>query len=369
MLGEKPSVLSAILKYHNTESMRQVINDALDIHGGRGVCEGPSNYLAACFKSGPVSITVEGANILTRSMIIFGQGAIRCHPWLLEEMRAATDPDEDSGRKRFDAAFTAHVGFTLSNAVRALVDALSGSVFAGAPRDAGPLAAYYRRLGRMSAAFAFVADVALLMLGGEMKRREKLSARLGDVLSHLYMSSAVLKHYDDTARPAADLPLARWALEHSLYTMQTRLEEVLANFPSRWVGRVLRVIDVSARPILAIAGRTDWARRSPRSCCIHQRRARPLTRGMFPAPTPTIPLAGSSTRWRRSSPQPIERRIYQETSRCASTTHSRRRPSVARSTERHRRRGSRAAAHGGTRNASRHRRRRFLPRTARRRVG
>jgi acyl-CoA dehydrogenase len=137
VLGEKPSVLSAILKYHNTESMRQVINDALDIHGGRGVCEGPSNYLAACFKSAPVSITVEGANILTRSMIIFGQGAIRCHPWLLEEMRAATDPDEGSGRRRFDAAFTAHVGFTLSNAARAFVDALSGSMFAGGPRDAG----------------------------------------------------------------------------------------------------------------------------------------------------------------------------------------------------------------------------------------
>ena len=242
VLGEKPSVLSAILKFHNTETMRQVVNDALDIHGGRGVCEGPSNYLASCFKSVPVSITVEGANILTRSMIIFGQGAIRCHPWLLEEMKAASDPDEQSAQRRFDEALTSHVGFTLSSAARALVDALTGSLLAGTPRDAGPLTSYYRKLGRMSAAFAFVADVTLLTLGGEMKRREKLSARLGDVLSHLYMGSAVLKHYDDSARPAADLPFARWALEHSLYTIQTRLEEVLANFPLRWASWLLRAL-------------------------------------------------------------------------------------------------------------------------------
>jgi acyl-CoA dehydrogenase len=242
VLGEKPSVLSAILKYHNTESMRQVVNDALDIHGGRGVCEGPSNYLANYFKSCPVSITVEGANILTRSMIIFGQGAIRCHPYLLEEMRAATEPDADAAQDRFDRALTAHIGFTLSNAARACVDGLTLGLFARMPRDPGPLSGYYRKLGRMSAAFAFVADVALLVLGGEMKRREKLSARLGDVLSHLYMASAVLKRHEDSARAAADLPLARWALEHSLHTMQTRLEEVFCNFPSRWLGTLLRVI-------------------------------------------------------------------------------------------------------------------------------
>jgi acyl-CoA dehydrogenase len=275
------------------------------------VCEGPSNYLAACFKSGPVSITVEGANILTRSMIIFGQGAIRCHPWLLAEMRAATDPDEGAGRERFDAAFTAHVGFTLSNAVRALVDALSGSVFAGAPRDAGPLAACYRKLGRMSAAFAFVADVALLMLGGEMKRREKLSARLGDVLSHLYMSSAVLKHYDDTARPAADLPLARWALEHSLYTMQTRLEEVLANFPSRWLGRLLRII---VFPL----GRS-WRLPDDRlgakvaALVLHPSAARDrLTRGMFLSTDRDDPVGRLEHALEAViAAEPIERRIYQ----------------------------------------------------------
>jgi acyl-CoA dehydrogenase len=242
VLGEKPSVLSAILKYHNTEGMRQVVNDAMDVHGGRGVCEGPSNYLIKYFKSGPVSITVEGANILTRSMIIFGQGAIRCHPYLLTEMRAASAVDEAAALAPFDEALMSHMGFTLSNAARALVDGVTFSLFARAPRNAGPLARYYRHLSRMSAAFAFVADLCLLLLGGELKRREKLSARLGDVLSHLYMSSAVLKRFDDCARPATDIPLARWALEQSLHSVQTRLDEVLANFPSRWIGWIARRI-------------------------------------------------------------------------------------------------------------------------------
>jgi acyl-CoA dehydrogenase len=157
-------------------------------------------------------------------------------------MLAAGEPDAATARVRFDAAVTAHVGFTLSNAARALVDGLTGALLRPAPRGAGPVRAYYRQLGRMSAAFALVADVALLLLGGAMKRREKLSGRLGDVLSHLYMGSAVLKYYDDCQQPAADLPLARWALDHSLHTMQTRIEEVLANFPSRWLGRILRVL-------------------------------------------------------------------------------------------------------------------------------
>jgi acyl-CoA dehydrogenase len=241
-LGEKPSVLSAILKYHNTEGMRRVVNDALDVHGGRGVCEGPGNYLAVPYKSLPVSITVEGANILTRSMIVFGQGAIRCHPYLLAEMEAAAAGDTEEARVRFDAALTAHVGHTLANAIRAFVDGLTGALFAPVPRDAGSLARYYRRLARASAAFAFVADVALLVLGGAMKRREKLSGRLGDVLSHLYFGSAVLKHYDDCGRPATDLPLACWSLEQSLWTIQRRLDDVLANFPVRWLGLLLRVI-------------------------------------------------------------------------------------------------------------------------------
>ncbi len=240
-LGEKPSVLSAILKYHNTEGMRQAVNDAMDIHGGRGICMGPSNYLARPYRAIPIGITVEGANILTRSMIIFGQGAIRCHPYVLDEMLAASEPDAPTALNRFDHALFRHIGFTISNAVRALVLGLTGARLARAPAT-GPTRRYFRQLSRMSAAFALVADVAMLMLGGKLKRREKLSARLGDILSHLYLASAVLKRHEDDDRPAADMAFVAWSVEHSLYEIQTALEGVLANFPSRFVGRLLRLI-------------------------------------------------------------------------------------------------------------------------------
>ncbi|MEE8463554.1 MAG: acyl-CoA dehydrogenase [Gammaproteobacteria bacterium] len=240
-LGEKPSVLSAILKYHNTEGMRQCLNDAMDIHGGRAVCCGPRNYLVSTYRTVPVAITVEGANILTRSMIIFGQGAIRCHPYVLKEMLAVADEDPKQGLRDFDRAMFAHIGFTISNAVRAIVDALSGSRLVSVP-DIGPLTQYQRRLSRMSAAFAFVADVAMLMLGGELKRREKLSARFGDILSHLYFGSAAIKHYEDQGRCPEDLVLAQWVLEESLGIIQERLDAILRNFPSPLAGRLMRLL-------------------------------------------------------------------------------------------------------------------------------
>ncbi len=238
-LGEKPSVLSAILKYHNTEGMRQVINDAMDIHGGKGICMGPSNYLGSVYRAVPVGITVEGANILTRTMIIFGQGAIRCHPYILDEMRAVADEDLHRGLINFDKAFFGHVGFTVSNAVRAFVMGITGSLFVRTPK-AGITSHYYRQLSRMSSAYAFVADVTMLILGGKMKRKEKLSGRLGDVLSHLYMASAVLKKFDEDGRPSADMPLVNWAMRDSLYHMQDALEGVLHNFPIPIVGKILR---------------------------------------------------------------------------------------------------------------------------------
>ncbi len=239
--GEKPSVLSAILKYHCTEGMRQVVNDSMDVHGGRGVCMGPRNYLARAYQAVPISITVEGANILTRSMIIFGQGAIRCHPYLLKEMEAAMMADDSKAVDQFDRALFAHIGFTISNGLRSLFLGLTGARLAKAP-DAGNASRYYRQFTRMSSAFAFVADVALLMLGGEMKRKEKLSARFGDILSHLYMGSAILKGYEDQGRPSADLPLLEWTCQDSLYTIQTRMEEILLNFPSRIVGWLLKLV-------------------------------------------------------------------------------------------------------------------------------
>ncbi|HSC46991.1 MAG TPA: acyl-CoA dehydrogenase [Gammaproteobacteria bacterium] len=239
--GEKPSVLSAILKYHCTEGMRQVLADAMDVHGGRGVMLGPRNYLARAYQAVPVSITVEGANILTRSMIIFGQGAIRAHPYLLKEMEAASSDDQVKALVEFDRALFAHIGFTVSNAARALFLGLTGALLVSAP-STGSVRRHYRQLSRMSAAFTFTADVALLMLGGEMKRREKLSARFGDILSHLYLASASLKHFEDQGRPESDLPLVEWACRDSLYVMQTRLEEILRNFPSRPMGWLLRVL-------------------------------------------------------------------------------------------------------------------------------
>lgn len=237
--GEHPSVLSAILKYNLTEAQRRVVNDAMDVHGGKGIVEGPNNYLAHAYKSLPISITVEGANILTRSMIIFGQGAIRCHPYLLREMSAAGDADAARGRREFDRALFAHIGLTLSNAVRSLIHGLTGARLARSPVS-GPTAVYYRRIARMSAAFSLTADVALLLLGGKLKIKERLSGRFADILSHLYMSAAVLKRFEDDGRPSDDLPHVQWALDDSLALVQERLDSILGNFPSRTWGVLLR---------------------------------------------------------------------------------------------------------------------------------
>jgi acyl-CoA dehydrogenase len=239
--GEKPAVISAMLKYHNTEGMRKVINDAMDVHAGRGVCDGPSNYLRSTYSMVPVAITVEGANILTRSMIIFGQGAIRCHPFVLDEMLAAADPNEAAGLARFDALLFKHIRFTIRNAVRAVLHGLTGARFARTPRS-GSLGNHYKQLTRMSAAFAFLADVALLVLGGQLKRRESLSARFGDILSHLYMASAVLKRFDDDGAKNEDRPYVDWALQDALATIQERMISILQNFAPRWLGSTLKIL-------------------------------------------------------------------------------------------------------------------------------
>jgi len=237
--GEKPSVISASLKHHDTEGFRDVINDAMDIHGGKGICEGPHNYLANAYRSIPVAITVEGANILTRSMIVFGQGAMRCHPYLIGEIMAAQNDDAAQASRDFDQALFGHLGFTARNAARAFVYGVSRSRLAPAPRP-GPTAKYFRRLARMSAAFAYVADMTLLTLGGELKRKEKLSGRFADALIHMFVCSAVLKHYEDTGRPQADLPLVEWSAKYCLYRVQDALDEILRNFPVTWLGIALR---------------------------------------------------------------------------------------------------------------------------------
>ncbi|MFQ5581637.1 MAG: acyl-CoA dehydrogenase [Mariprofundaceae bacterium] len=238
-IGEKPSVISAIVKYYLTENMRQLIDDAMDIHGGRGICLGPSNYLGRIYQTVPVGITVEGANILTRSMIIFGQGAMRCHPYLQEEIAAANEEDEEKALARFDAALFGHLGYSVSNAARAFVYATSGGLLAPSPVS-GPTASYYRKLARFSAATAALADVSLLVLGGAFKRKEKLSGRFADALGYMYLCSAVLKRFEDDGRPKADLPLVQWSCEHCLHKIQHALDGVIRNFPVRPIAWKLR---------------------------------------------------------------------------------------------------------------------------------
>ncbi len=239
--GEKPSVVTAILKYHNTEGMRQVINDAMDVHGGRGICMGPSNYLARAYQSIPISITVEGANILTRSLIIFGQGAMRCHPHLIEEVTAASLENKEEGLNRFDQALFKHLGYAVCNGARSFLYGLTRSRLAPSPIN-GPTRGYFKRLARMSASYAFVSDFAMLFLGGGLKRKEKLSGRFADALSYMYLSSAILKRYEDTGRPVEDLPFVEWSTKYCLYNVQDALDEILRNFPSVIVGQVLRLI-------------------------------------------------------------------------------------------------------------------------------
>ena len=235
--GEKPSVPSAMLKYHITEMGRQVANDAMDVHGGKGIQLGPRNYLGRNYQVVPVAITVEGANILTRSLIIFGQGAIRCHPFVLREMNAARTKNVDE----FDSALFGHIGFTISNAVRSFVMALTHARFTRVP-DVGETKRYYQHIVRFSASFAFAVDVAMLTLGGYLKKKENLSARLGDVLSSMYLASMVLKHHENQGRPAEDLPIVEWACRNQMYRAQEQLHDFLRNFPNRFLGGCLRVL-------------------------------------------------------------------------------------------------------------------------------
>jgi acyl-CoA dehydrogenase len=238
--GEKPSVPSAMLKYHLTEYGRSVANDAMDIHGGKGIMLGPRNYLARGYDLVPVAITVEGANMLTRSLIIFGQGAIRCHPFVLREMNAAREKDKRKALRDFDAALFGHIGFTISNAVRSMVMALTLARFSHVPAT-GSTQRFYQHINRFSASFAFATDVAMLTLGGYLKKKESLSARLGDVLSCMYLSSMVLKHYENQGRPEDDLPMVEWACRTLLYKAQEQLHSFLRNFPNRFLAGFMRL--------------------------------------------------------------------------------------------------------------------------------
>lgn len=240
-LGEKPSVLSAILKYHLTERGRECISHAMDVHGGKGIIMGPNNYLGRSWQGAPIFITVEGANILSRNLMIFGQGAIRCHPFVLKEMALAGREDHDQALKEFDGLLMQHIGFAVSNAASTLVLNLGVGHFEKAPGNRLSQG-YFRALNRQAAAFALLADLSMMLLGGELKRRERLSARLGDVLSHMYLASAALKRYHDLDSPDHLEPLFTWAMEESLGESERALDELLSNFPNKVLGCLLRVI-------------------------------------------------------------------------------------------------------------------------------
>ena len=239
--GEKPAVPSAIAKYHCTEMAREVARDAMDIHGGKGVILGPKNYLGRGWQASPISITVEGANIMTRSLMIFGQGAIRCHPWVLKEMQAATHPDPDTRLREFDRTLFGHIGFAVSNAVRSLVLGLTGARIGKVPGDSNTRR-YYRKLNRYSANLALVADTSMLLLGGKLKFKESLSGRLADVLSQLYIASAMLKRFEDRDCPASERPLLAWAFHDCVHKIELALSGALRNFPIRPAGYLLWVL-------------------------------------------------------------------------------------------------------------------------------
>jgi acyl-CoA dehydrogenase len=239
--GHKPAVIAAIMKQQATERLRVVANDAMDIHGGKAVQEGPLNYLGSFYRGLPIGITVEGANIVTRGLMQFGQGAIRSHPYLLKEITALEDPDRARALDDFDRAFWAHVRHGVINALRALAHAWTGGIFAHAPA-AGSARRYYGPLTRYACAFALAADVTLLTLSAGLKRREMISGRFGDILSELYLLSAVLKRWEDEGRQQADLPLVEWCMQTGFAAIESRLDEILANLPSRPAAWLLRFI-------------------------------------------------------------------------------------------------------------------------------
>ena len=289
--GEKPSVISA---HHEVpvrpSGMRRSLNDAMDLHGGRGICDGPTNYLMAAYQAMPVAITVEGANILTRSLITFAQGALRSHPYLYKEIQACQDADEERGLEAFDKAFCGHVAFSLSSMFGAFFHNITFGLFGHVPEKAYGTAEWYRQLWRASRNFAFVADMTVAVLGGGLKTKQKLTGRLADALSELYLLCCVLKRYEDDGKPANDRHIVALAAQNGLFRFQEALRGTIDNFPVtpvRWLMRVGRV--PVRRPLQAGArlarpqGRASWC--SPPARCATASRASSSSRNNANDPT------------------------------------------------------------------------------------
>lgn len=240
--GEKPSVISAIMKYQSTERLRRSVNDAMDLHGGRAICDGPTNYLQSAYLMIPVGITVEGANILTRSLITFAQGALRSHPFLYREIQACQDTDTRRGLAAFETAFFSHIALSVSNGVGAFFHNVTGGLFGKVPSQAGGTAEWYRQLWRASRSFAFVADLTVALLGGGLKTKQKLTGRMADALSELYLLSCALKRYEDDGKPANDRHIVALVAQNGLYRFQEAMRGTIDNFPVapvRWLMRLV----------------------------------------------------------------------------------------------------------------------------------
>ncbi len=286
--GAKPSVASAIVKYHVTELGRRVAIDSMDIHGGKGICLGPHNYIGRGYESTPIAITVEGANILTRSLIIFGQGAIRCHPYVLPEMEAARQKDSAAGLAAFDALFMRHVGYVFSNIIRAFTLGITGARLVLAPK--GKTKRYFQQATRFSSALAMLADVCMAAFGSDLKRKETLSARLGDVHSNLYLLASVLKHYQDAGCPPEDMPLVHYSANHCLFQIQERIDGLLKNLPQRPLAWVLRFL-VFPLGMRFAEPQDRWNRKIAQRLMAPTEARRRLSEGLFISAVPNNPLA------------------------------------------------------------------------------
>jgi acyl-CoA dehydrogenase len=250
--GERPAIPSAILKYHLTEGMRTIVNDAMDIHGGKGVSNGPNNVFSTLYKGVPIAITVEGANIMTRNLIIFGQGAVRAHPYTLKELAALDDPNPNKAFGRLTKVLAAHVANTTMSAVKSVVYGLTGGKFSSTPKDIDKSTKkYYQEINRLSAAFNLAADASLGTLGGNLKKEERTSARMGDVYSNLYLASSALWYYEKQGRKAEDKPLVDWAVQHALHNAEQALEGALDNHPIKLVGRAVKTLAFPKKLLMA----------------------------------------------------------------------------------------------------------------------
>src|SRR5580704_12017641 len=309
--GEKPAVPAAILKYHSTEYARLIADYAMDVPGCKCIMLGPNNYLGRFYKSVPIAITVEGANILTRNLIIFGQGAIRCHPYVRREMSAVRDSDRKRGVAEFDAALFGHIGFAISNAARSLLMALTLARFERVP-ESGPIRRYYQHIERFSASFAFATDIAMLTLGGYLKKKETISARLGDVLSSMYLASMVLKHHQNQGNPPGDLPIVEWASRELLYEAQEQLHSVLRNFPNRPLAWLMRLL-IFPRGLTYFAPADRLGRRVAELVTNNTESRNRLAHFVYRTDTPGNPMAALQQALEMAdAAEPIERKLRVE---------------------------------------------------------